>query len=488
MYAKKAGISIGQDQQKDDLGTQPVQFLVIAGFGCLCGWELTVMFSPVLPLLGFAPLGQAVPLYLIAQLASFVTAIAVWRYADRILRAFKGLAVGSFLPYVAVIAAAVLPFVGFTWGLAVLAWIALGIGQALLVIFWSALLSLLPPGRTASATTWGSMFGTAIFIIVASIPDTGANLFGAAFVLGVAIAAALFLLRSIPARKLDGAARYEHDPLFSKPSVFNAVLHSSVYGFILVALFSFGLVPALIGAASGIVGAALALMWAHIDQRCGLDSSVMLNATLPVIVAGLLLMPFFGEAGQIACCCAINAAHAFYRTSSIASLTTANAEFSLHPVRQSAFGRIPTLFGLLAGVLFGFVVIVMLDVSGRLFDLIMACIAIAITCAVALYSLLGSHGARVRAHMLIEGSLAPDNAIPSSAEPSALEEVVRLYRLTPREAEVFSLLARGRNAEYIQQKLTLAPGTVKTHIYHIYQKTGVNSQQRLMDLVDHIGD
>ena len=64
------------------------------------------------------------------------------------------------------------------------------------------------------------------------------------------------------------------------------------------------------------------------------------------------------------------------------------------------------------------------------------------------------------------------------------EEVSRKYSLTPRETEVFALLAKGRNAEYIAGQLMVTPATIKSHIYHIYQKLGVNSQQCLMDLVD----
>ena len=63
-------------------------------------------------------------------------------------------------------------------------------------------------------------------------------------------------------------------------------------------------------------------------------------------------------------------------------------------------------------------------------------------------------------------------------------EVSRKFSLTPRETEVFALLAKGRNAEYIAGQLMVTPATIKSHIYHIYQKLGVNSQQRLMDLVD----
>ena len=58
------------------------------------------------------------------------------------------------------------------------------------------------------------------------------------------------------------------------------------------------------------------------------------------------------------------------------------------------------------------------------------------------------------------------------------------FGLTAREAEVAELLAMGRNAEYIAKELFIAHSTAKSHIAHIYQKTGLNSQQRLMDLVE----
>jgi DNA-binding NarL/FixJ family response regulator len=51
-------------------------------------------------------------------------------------------------------------------------------------------------------------------------------------------------------------------------------------------------------------------------------------------------------------------------------------------------------------------------------------------------------------------------------------------------SDVFAFLARGRNSNSIRKRLSLATGTVKTHISHIYQKTNVSSQQQLMDLIE----
>lgn len=58
------------------------------------------------------------------------------------------------------------------------------------------------------------------------------------------------------------------------------------------------------------------------------------------------------------------------------------------------------------------------------------------------------------------------------------------YKLSGREAEVLRYLAKGRNAQFISEELFISAYTVKTHIYHIYQKLGVNSQQELITIVD----
>ncbi len=62
--------------------------------------------------------------------------------------------------------------------------------------------------------------------------------------------------------------------------------------------------------------------------------------------------------------------------------------------------------------------------------------------------------------------------------------LARCHCLTPRESEVLLLLAKGRTAPYIMREMVLSDGTVRTHIYHVYKKLGVHSQQELIDMVD----
>lgn len=64
------------------------------------------------------------------------------------------------------------------------------------------------------------------------------------------------------------------------------------------------------------------------------------------------------------------------------------------------------------------------------------------------------------------------------------QELGKLHNLTPREIEIFALLARGRNGSFIMNHFVVSRNTAKSHIKHIYTKLGVHSQQELIDLVE----
>ncbi|MCX6625547.1 MAG: response regulator transcription factor [Acidobacteria bacterium] len=52
-------------------------------------------------------------------------------------------------------------------------------------------------------------------------------------------------------------------------------------------------------------------------------------------------------------------------------------------------------------------------------------------------------------------------------------------RLTPREKEIVGLVARGLKNRQIAETLTITPGTVKVHLMHIFEKTGVKDRFEL---------
>ena len=62
---------------------------------------------------------------------------------------------------------------------------------------------------------------------------------------------------------------------------------------------------------------------------------------------------------------------------------------------------------------------------------------------------------------------------------AACDAICEEYGLSPREREIFPSIAKGRNAEYIQNAFVISGHTAKTHISNIYRKLGVHSLQEL---------
>jgi DNA-binding CsgD family transcriptional regulator len=104
--------------------------------------------------------------------------------------------------------------------------------------------------------------------------------------------------------------------------------------------------------------------------------------------------------------------------------------------------------------------------------------------------------------VIVSGQLFRDNSVvddePSAAEIGAvvksslwkekIDKVVETYGLSPRQHEVLRLLSRGRNAKYLQETFWISRSTAKAHIYNIYKRLDVHSQQELIDFIENIDD
>ena len=66
------------------------------------------------------------------------------------------------------------------------------------------------------------------------------------------------------------------------------------------------------------------------------------------------------------------------------------------------------------------------------------------------------------------------------------EKAIELCALSQREAEVLSLIVRGRSVPHISQRLLISRSTVKTHVTHIYTKLGVSDRQEMIDAIEAI--
>ncbi|BDE97877.1 helix-turn-helix domain-containing protein [Raoultibacter timonensis] len=90
--------------------------------------------------------------------------------------------------------------------------------------------------------------------------------------------------------------------------------------------------------------------------------------------------------------------------------------------------------------------------------------------------------------------LSPEDARPKpdpidrsgNSWEQACELIADTYKLSPREREVFGMLAHGRNVKFIKDSLFISENTAKTHKYRIYRKLEVSTHQELLDHVERI--
>ena len=80
-------------------------------------------------------------------------------------------------------------------------------------------------------------------------------------------------------------------------------------------------------------------------------------------------------------------------------------------------------------------------------------------------------------------AISSQNSQPVDFIGQRVALLAREHKLTPRETEVFGLLAHGRSIPYVRDALIISRDTAATHAKHIYAKLDVHSRQELIDLV-----
>jgi two-component system nitrate/nitrite response regulator NarL len=79
-------------------------------------------------------------------------------------------------------------------------------------------------------------------------------------------------------------------------------------------------------------------------------------------------------------------------------------------------------------------------------------------------------------------SVASGSVYVESVFRSPVNSVPRrngVLRITPREREIVEFICRGMKNKEIAEALSITPGTVKVHLMHIFEKTGVKDRFQL---------
>jgi DNA-binding NarL/FixJ family response regulator len=92
--------------------------------------------------------------------------------------------------------------------------------------------------------------------------------------------------------------------------------------------------------------------------------------------------------------------------------------------------------------------------------------------ALAIYRRLDAPGAAEAASLLrLLGARVPDADVSHSTSPLSV--------LSPREREIFELLARGASNPAIAKRLFVTSKTVESHVTHILSKLGLRSRMEV---------
>lgn len=242
--------------------------------------------------------------------------------------------------------------------------------------------------------------------------------------------------------------------------------------------------------AVGLPGAAMALGCAFVAFERPRRIMRLFYATLPLVALGVVLaFCAVGVASRIVEGPLVWAAVAGSSGSmGLASLALAVAALGLsgvfclvwvlmvdcsHRKRLPALGLVASLSAAcFAGVVLGLVVSAGIGYDPAL-GAVVALAALVVACL-----LFASFNGRVA---ISEESFA---APQRTSQEQAVLALAERCRLTPRETEILQVWLAGHNAAYIEGALHISRNTVKTHLNHIYQKTGTSGREDLLAALD----
>ena len=193
----------------------------------------------------------------------------------------------------------------------------------------------------------------------------------------------------------------------------------------------------------------------------------------PTMMAAILLPAAFGaSSGQFAKAC-LEISFSTAVLTEFLMVAELSSRLKIQPLWLFCIVRAFRYAGLLLGWLF-------VRTTGGLGEAACTSVVLIICVVVVSFMLISEHGGNANWGIFPKNVAAP---YMGETPDSRICEVGSTFGLSKREVEVLGLLAEGATPGSIAIKLSLAEGTVKAHVQHIYQKTDCHSRKDLMALV-----
>ena len=198
------------------------------------------------------------------------------------------------------------------------------------------------------------------------------------------------------------------------------------------------------------------------------------KVALLLLVVGFLGLAFLGPGLMLACCLFIVGVYVYLDFSNMSALV---GFASGHP---SPFWRIARgQLVLPAGMIVSWVACMAIERTDPSLFAYVPYLALGLLLALALLAAFVPFKDNTFADKTVKAEIAEGGYFKQRCNQAA-----QTYKLSNREGEILYYLAKGRNAQFIADELNISAYTAKTHVYHIYQKMGINSQQELISIVD----
>ena len=212
-----------------------------------------------------------------------------------------------------------------------------------------------------------------------------------------------------------------------------------------------------------------------------IDIARLCRLPLPVMLCGLLLVPADGLFGDVASSYLVSIGYTLMTLSIGVLLYDMSKRTGVAILPLLAANNAMQIFIVLGSVTSKTVEGIVSDAQAvDLVVTILTCLALVIS----FFLLFSERELEARWGIKVLGSASLDEVARVSDDLSArCDELVRAYGLTPREEEVLRELARRRDAAAVARSLTIAPGTLKAHTRHIYEKMGIHTREELYDLL-----
>ena len=229
---------------------------------------------------------------------------------------------------------------------------------------------------------------------------------------------------------------------------------------------------------AGFIGALAVCLIAVFLQRDSVFFSY--RVSMPMLCLGCLSTPFMADNNTYSSALIFGGYHCFVLVLCVVCIDVASS-FRVSPARTIGLGFVALYGGETAGQLFAH----SLEATGvSMFDLtLVTLVAVSLLFIAHLFLFTETDLIKIGIGEVSLMGTVPEEAADDPADPvDPCALIAERFALSPRETDVLPLLLEGRTISRIQETLFISAGTVSTHIRHIYQKTGVDNRQELIDL------